>query len=122
MADDGQKLAIACARAADETKAEVIRVMDLRGLSSLTDFMVVCAGISMPHLKAILREVETKVREWTGADPVHSEGKADSRWMILDYVDVMVHVMHEDLRGHYALEDLWGDAKDVEWEGVASDQ
>ena len=92
--------------------------MDLRGISSLTDYMVVCAGTSMPHLKAILRDVDAKVKEWTGAKPVHVEGKADSRWMVLDYVDVMVHIMHEELREHYALEDLWGDAKDVPWEQV----
>ena len=122
MAAEGQDLAVACARAADETKAEVIRVMDLREISSLTDYMVICAGNSMPHLKAILRDVEVKVREWTGVDPLHSEGKADSRWMVLDYVDVMIHIMHQDLREHYALEDLWGDAPDVEWEALAGEQ
>jgi ribosome-associated protein len=115
MAPEGQELAVACARAADDIKAEGIRVMDLRGLSNLTDFMVICSGTSMPHLKAIQRDVEVKVRESTGANPLHSDGKADSRWMILDYVDVMVHIMHEEMREHYALEDLWGDAKDVEW-------
>ena len=116
MAAEGQELAIACAKAAEEILAEEIRVLDLRGISSLTDYMVVCSGSSMPHLKAILREVEVKVRAWSGADPLYSEGKADSRWVVLDYVDVMVHIMHQEMRELYALEELWGDAKIVEWE------
>lgn len=115
MPTEGQDLAIACAKAAEEILAEGIRVLDLRGISSLTDFMVICSGTSMPHLKAILRDVEAHVKEWTGAQPLHSEGKADSRWVVLDYVDVMVHIMHQELRDHYALEELWGDAREVEW-------
>lgn len=115
MPAEGQELAIACAKAAEEILAEDIRVLDLRGVSSLTDFMVICSGTSMPHLKAILRDVEMHVREWTGARPLHAEGRADSRWVVLDYVDVMVHIMHREMRDHYGLEDLWGDAKLVEW-------
>jgi ribosome-associated protein len=115
MAAEGQELAVACARAADEMQAENIRVMDLRGLSSLTDFMIVCSGNSMPHLKAILREVDRRVLETTGAKPAYAEGKADSRWVVLDYIDVMVHVLHTEMRELYALEDLWGDAKDLDW-------
>lgn len=116
MPAEGQELAIACAKAAEEILAEDIRVLDLQGISSLTDFMVVCSGTSMPHLKAILRDVEAKVAEWTDAKPLHAEGKADSRWVVLDYVDVMVHIMHQEMRDLYALEDLWGDAKAVSWE------
>ena len=115
MPAEGQELAIACARAAEEILAEDIRVLDLQGISTLTDFMVICSGSSMPHLKAILREVEAKVKDWTGARPAHSEGKADSRWVVLDYVDVIVHIMHQEMRDLYGLEDLWGDAKLVEW-------
>ena len=71
----------------------------------------------MPHLKAVLRDVEKNVRAQTGADPVYSEGRPDSRWVVLDYVDVMVHVLDEESRERYALEDLWGDAKEVAWGG-----
>ena len=115
MASDSQALAVACAKAAEEIQAEDIRVLDLRGLSSLTDFMVLCSGNSMPHLKAVMREVEKHVKEWTGEKPLHSEGKADSRWVVLDYVDVMVHILHEETRERYDLENLWGDAKSVAW-------
>lgn len=112
----GKELALACAKAADEVKAEQIRVWDLRGISNLTDYMVVCSGSSMPQLRAILRDVAGKMTEEYGVKPVHSEGKADSRWVVLDFIDVMVHVMHQELRDYYGLEELWKDAREVEWE------
>ena len=111
----GHDLALACAEAANELKAEDVRIFDLRGISTLTDFMVVCSGNSLPHLKAIVREVEGSVRE-KGSDPaLHTEGKAASRWVVIDFIDVMVHVLDEEFREHYALESLWGDAKEVAW-------
>ncbi len=114
MATEGKELALACAKAAAEIQAENIRIFDLRGLSTLTDFMIVCSGGSMPHLRAILRDVKAHVEKWTGVRPVNAEGKADSRWVVLDYIDVMVHVMHDELREFYGLETLWGDAKEIE--------
>jgi ribosome-associated protein len=116
MPVEGQDLAVACARAAEEILAEDIKILDLQGISSLTDFMVICSGNSMPHLKAILREVEAKVHGHTQAKPLYTEGRADSRWVVLDYVDVMVHIMHGEMRKLYALEDLWGDASMIQWE------
>lgn len=112
----GLELAIECAKAAEEIQAEDIRILDLRGLSSLTDFMVICSGSSMPHLKAILREVNKGVQSRTGDSPSHSEGKAVTRWVVLDYFDVMVHILHQEMRETYALEDLWGDAKEIDWQ------
>jgi ribosome-associated protein len=118
MAIKGQELALACAKAADEIKAENIRVWDMRGVSNLTDFMVVCSGMSMPQLRGILRDVAGKVEEEHGVTPVHTEGNADTRWVVLDYIDVMVHVMHQELRDFYGLEDLWKDAKEVDWQAA----
>lgn len=116
MTIQGKDLAVECAKAADETKAENIRIWDMRGLSNLTDYMVVCSGSSMPQLRAILRDVAGKVEEEHGVKPAHAEGKADSRWVVLDFIDVMVHVMHQELRDYYGLEDLWKDAKEIEWQ------
>jgi ribosome-associated protein len=115
MAIEGVELAKACAHAADEIQAENIQVWDLRDVSTLTDYMVVCSGDSMPHLRAILRDIDKNVREDHGVRPVYAEGKVDSRWVVLDYVDVMVHIMDGGLRDHYGLERLWGDAKSVDW-------
>ncbi|MCP5535329.1 MAG: ribosome silencing factor [Akkermansiaceae bacterium] len=115
MAIAGKELAIACARAAEEMQAEDIRVLDLTGVSSLTDFMVVCSGTSLPHLKAVMRDVEKEVIEKYGVHTVNSEGNADSRWVVMDYIDVMVHIMHTELRNLYGLEDLWAAGKEVDW-------
>ena len=116
MAIVGKELALACARAAEEIQAEDIRVIDLTGISSLTDFMVICSGTSLPHLKAVMRDVEKSLIADFDAHPLRSEGDAHSRWVVLDYIDVMVHVMHQELRELYALEDLWSDGKEVEWQ------
>lgn len=116
MTVEGKELAIACARAADENKADNIQVFDVTGLSPLTDFLVICSGNSMPHLKAILRDTEGLVMREHGVKPYSFEGKAETQWVVLDYFDVMVHIMIEEAREAYALEDLWADAKSVEWQ------
>ena len=115
MAIEGEELAKACVKVAEEIQAENIRVWDMRGVSNLTDYMIVCSGSSMPHLRAIIRDVAGIVEKGTGAKPVNAEGKVDSRWVVLDYIDVMVHVMHEEMRDFYGLEELWADAKELEW-------
>ena len=116
MAIHGEELALACAKAADEIQAENIRVWDMRGVSNLTDFMIVCSGNSMPHLRAVIRDIAAAVEEKNGNTPSFVEGKADTRWVVLDYIDVMVHVMHDELREYYGLEDLWKDAKEISWQ------
>jgi len=122
MAIAGEELAKACVKAAEEIQAERIRVWDMRGVSNLTDYMIVCSGSSMPHLRAIIREVAGIVESEHGTKPVNSEGKADSRWVVLDYIDVMVHVMHEEMREFYGLEELWADAKELEWVETGSNE
>jgi ribosome-associated protein len=119
MAIQGEELALACAKAAAAVKAENIRVWDMRGVSSLTDYMLVCSGSSMPQLRAILRDVAGKVEELHGVKPTMTEGKADTKWVVLDYIDVMVHVMSDELREYYGLENLWKDAKEVTWQETA---
>lgn len=115
MAIEGKELAIACACAAEEMQAEDVRVLDLTGVSSLTDFMVVCSGSSLPHLKAVMRDVEREMIAKYDVHTVNSEGNADSRWVVMDYIDVMVHIMHHELRDLYGLEDLWAAGKEIEW-------
>ena len=119
MAINGQQLAQECAKAADETKAENIRIWDMRGISNLTDFMVVCTGTSMPQLRAILRDVAGKIADEYGVKPTHTEGQPDTRWVVLDFIDVVVHVMDPELREFYRLEELWKDAQEVKWQAAA---
>ncbi len=113
------QLAIACARHAAEKKAEEILVLDLRGVSSFTDFFVICSGTSDPHLKAISGEIESQIRTLHGVKPFRVDGKPMSQWVIMDFTDVLVHIMHSDKRAFYGIEALWADAKLVNWEAEA---
>ena len=110
----GIELAKACVKAAEEIQAEDIQLWDVRGLSTITDFVVLCSGSSMPHLRAIMRDVAGHVIDWHNVRPILSEGNADSRWVVLDYIDVMVHILHVELREYYDLESLWSGAKLIE--------
>jgi ribosome-associated protein len=110
---EGIELARAAARGAEDKQAEDIVVMDLRGLSSIADYFVICSGTSLPHLKAIHREIFEQLAKEHASKPRTTEGVAESQWLILDYGDVIVHVMHSEKRLFYALEDLWNDAPRV---------
>jgi len=94
--------------------------MDLRGISTFTDFFVVCSGTSEPHLKAIAGEVETKLKEDHDIRATAIDGFPASQWVVLDYLQVIVHVFYHAKRAFYSLEDLWSDAPRVEWESAQS--
>lgn len=85
----------------------------MRGISTFTDFFVVCSGTSEPHLKAIASEVREQMREKFDEKPTFADGVPASHWVVLDYSDVMLHVFTEEKRAFYALESLWGDAKQI---------
>lgn len=91
-------------------------ILDLRGISSLADYFLICNGSSIPHIKAIARDIRQKTGEEIGEMPRSSEGDAQSQWLVMDYVDVIVHIFQEDKRHFYALEDLWSDAPRVDFE------
>ncbi|MDF1753028.1 MAG: ribosome silencing factor [Verrucomicrobiales bacterium] len=117
---DAQTIAETCAKFADEIQAENIVVLDLRGISTIADYFVIGTGTSTPHLKAILRDVRKNTAEAIGEEPRSSEGNAESQWLVIDYVDVIVHIFHKDIRDVYALEDLWSDAPRVEYDFLKS--
>lgn len=114
--NDAETIAETCARYADEIQAEDIVVLDLRGISTIADFFLICTGTSMPHLRAIRRNITEKVEEEIGEKPRSVDGRADSLWLVLDYVDVVVHIFHKDQRQVYSLEDLWSDAPRMEYD------
>lgn len=91
-------------------------VLDLQGISTFTDFFVICSGTSEPHLKAIAGGVESGLKDDHGVRPVSVDGFPASQWIVLDYMQVIVHVFHRDKREFYSLEDLWGDAPQLAWE------
>jgi len=110
---DSKKLALLCREFADNKKAENIVALDVRKLSSVTDYFVIASGTSQPHLRAIVDEITSRLRDEYDLRPARSEGSTGGTWVVLDYFDVIVHVMHADTRQRYDLEGLWGDARPV---------
>ena len=110
---DSRKLALLCRELADDKKAEDLVVLDVRELSSVTDYFVICSGTSEPHLRAIVDEITEKLRLDYGLRPKAIDGTLRAAWIVLDYFDVIVHVMRADVRERYDLETLWGDAPRV---------
>jgi ribosome-associated protein len=110
---DSKKLALLCRELADNKKAEDIVVLDVRELSSITDYFVIASGTSEPHLRAISDEIMNRLREEQGVRPRAVDGNLQTAWLVLDYFDVIVHIMRQEVRDHYDLETLWGDAPRV---------
>lgn len=105
-------LATAIAKLALTKKAFDVAIMDLRPVTSMTDFFVVCSADSDTQIKAIADAVEEGTKE-KGVSPWHKE-KGSTNWVLLDYSDVVLHIFHKHTRSYYNLEKLWGDAK-IKW-------
>ncbi|CAG7587762.1 ribosome silencing factor [Peptoniphilus senegalensis] len=89
------------------------KVMDIKGMTSIADYFVIVSGNSSTQVDALAREIDEKLSE-QGVEPIHSEGKNSSRWIILDFSDIIVHVFHKDEREYYKLERLWEDNENSE--------
>ena len=112
--DATRELARQAALAAAEKKAEDVVVLDLRGLTDATDFFVIGSGSSDTQVRGIAENVLEAVERTAGVTPWHVEGMRPGRWVLLDYIDFVVHVFHHETRAYYQLERLWGDAPIVE--------
>ena len=110
-----EQVAALVAQAADERKASDVLVLDLRELSPLADFFVVCSGQSGPQVRAIAEHVEERLSQ-AGLPAPRREGKEASRWILLDYGDVVVHIFHHAEREFYRLEALWDAAPRWVWQ------
>jgi ribosome-associated protein len=110
---DSRKLALLCRQLAENRKAEEIVILDVRELSSVTDYFVLASGTSEPHLRAIVEEITDKLRDEYDLRPRAVDGTFQAAWVVMDYFDVIVHVMRQDVRDRYDLETLWGDAPRV---------
>lgn len=104
-----QELARAAANLALTKKAFDVAIMDMRGLSAATDFFVLASAATDIQARAVVRAVEDGLRA-KGHRPYHLEGLENARWVLMDYVDVVVHVMQPRVRDYYGLEELWADA------------
>lgn len=107
-------LANLCAKLALEKKGENVRLIDLRELTTIADFFVIVSGESPLHLQSIADYIEEKVKEKRKERVWHREGENGERWVLLDYVDVIVHIFTPETRDFYALESFWGDAPQKE--------
>jgi ribosome-associated protein len=114
---DSKKLALLCRELADNKKAENIIVLDVREVSSVTDYFVVASGTSEPHLRAITHEITDRLRDEHQVRPRAVDGTLQTAWVVLDFFDVIVHVMRADVRDRYNLEGLWGDAPQISLSG-----
>jgi ribosome-associated protein len=106
-------LALQCVWAAQEKKALDPIILDLRKVSSITDYLVICSAQSEPQIKAIANGVEQALKESLERQPLAVDGFPTSQWIVIDYGEVMFHIFHEQKRPVYALEDLWSDAPQV---------
>ena len=106
-----------CARVAADNKARDVTVLDMRGLTPLYDFFVLCTGNSRRQVHTITEEVDAAMHE-QGDVRLSVEGYTASKWVVQDYGDVVVHVFDPATREYFALEDLWADAPRVDWERV----
>ncbi|MHB8896814.1 MAG: ribosome silencing factor [Candidatus Geothermincolia bacterium] len=114
-----EEIAFEAARAADDKKATDVRIMDMRETLGITDYFVIVSGSNDRQVKRIRDAVEERLRGH-GIKPVRREGERFGRWILLDYIDVVVHVFLDEDREFYNLERLWGNVPTVEWQEGAS--
>lgn len=98
--------------ALESKQAHNIRMFDVRGLSSVTDFYIVASGTSAPHLKALIAETQHHLKD-LGVSSYRTSGDPDSGWVVIDFVHAVAHVFSPEAREYYAIEGLWATAKEI---------
>jgi ribosome-associated protein len=106
---DNQDLLKIAVKAADDKRAEDILALNMKGISSIADYFIICHGNSDKQVQAIAKEMKEKAQE-SGFDVKRIEGFNEARWVLIDLGDVVAHVFHREERSYYNLERLWGDA------------
>ncbi|HKJ06077.1 MAG TPA: ribosome silencing factor [Flavobacteriaceae bacterium] len=106
------ELIAAILKATDDIKAEDIQILDLREIeNTVCDYFIICTGTSNTHVNAISGIIQKQVSKITHEKPWHVEGEGNAEWILLDYINVVVHVFQKQIREFYDIESLWGDAK-----------
>ena len=111
---DTERFAVELARIASDNKCDDMTVMDLRGRSSIADFFVLCSGTSDRQMRSTLDAMKDYAKK-LGTRPYGMAGYNNAEWILLDFVDVVVHVFTPQTRSFYDLELLWGDAPRIHW-------
>ncbi len=95
-----------------DVKGQDIEMIDLRKIENrICDFYIICSGNSNTHVSAILESVKRKVSKTLKEKPSHTEGEENAEWILLDYINVVVHIFQKPIRDFYRIEELWGDCK-----------
>ena len=118
------KLACIIARVLDDKLSKNIAILNISHVSSLADYFVIVTGDSTPHVKALMEEVKDRIKKIFNRMPLRMENDARNRWNLLDYGDVVVHILHKDERETYAIEKFWNNAFSIpedEWKEVSKD-
>jgi ribosome-associated protein len=108
-------LAIAAARSAEENRGQDVVVLDMRDQTAIFDYFVVATGTSQRQLRAMGDAIDDVLQKEMGQSRIGTEGYKDSKWLLLDYGSVVVHLFEGAMREYYAIEDLWAGAKRVDW-------
>lgn len=118
------KLACIIARTLDDKLGKDISILNISHVSSLADFFVIVTGDSTPQVKALMESVKDTIKKHFSRMPVRMENDTKNRWNLLDYGDVVVHILHKDERETYAIEKFWNNAFSIpeeEWKEVSKD-
>ena len=115
-----EEIALAVAEYASDGKAEGIVQLDLRGLTSMADYFVICTGRSDRQVKAIHDRIHLGMKNERGVLPTRVDGVAQAQWVLMDYGDVIVHIFTPEMRDFYRLEQLWGEAPSKTFEFAAA--
>ena len=121
---DSHKLACVIAQFLDDKLAKDITILNISHVSSLADYFVIASGDSTPQVKALMETVKEKVKSNFGRLPARSENDTKNRWNLLDYGDVVVHILHKEERQTYALEKFWSHAFSIledDWRACAQE-
>jgi len=119
--DASELLALSAARAASDLKAFDVLVLDVGSLLSITGYFVIASASNPRQVRAMVEDVEAKVKAQLGRSPVRTEGVREQQWTLIDYGDVVVHIFLESVREFYEIERLYMDARRVEWEVPGAD-
>jgi ribosome-associated protein len=114
--DAARQFAIDAAKLAANTRCHNVVLLDVRGLSPVTDYMIVATGTSPRQMRTVCDQIG-EMGEKVNYTPLASNGTEGETWMLIDFVDVVVHVFSQDARQFYDLDNLWGDAAKIEWNG-----
>jgi ribosome-associated protein len=112
--DDARQFAIDAARAADGSHCQNVVVLDVRGISPVTDFFVLATGTSGRQMRSVAAEIEELGESGNFKPFGHNDNESES-WVLTDFVDVVLHIFSPDSRSYYDLDGLWGDAPRVDW-------